>query len=227
MTPLDGKLDIGERVASFTDYAAAQKAVSALIAAEVPARQIAIVGTGLRSVERVTGKLGYAAAARQGALNGVLLGVLFAAFFVLGSPDAQIQLFFGVMLVGIALGMLMSLITYTVVRRRRDYASVMQVTADHYDVMVQATSIHTARGVLGTAPAGTVRTTPAAAPSSPETPASDAPPRYGERVDPSSPAATPAPAPAPAPAPHRPDADEPPRYGERVDPAAGDSRPEA
>lgn len=190
MTPMDGKADVGERVASFTDYAAAQKAVSQLIEAEVPAREIAIVGRGLRSVERVTGKLGYATAARQGAINGVLLGLLFAAFFVLGTPEAQIQLFLGVMLVGIALGMLMSIIMYAIVRRRRDYASVMQVAADHYDLTVQSGSIHKARGVLGTAPTGTAR--PDAAqqpgwqpPASPQQPPrATEPPRYGERIDP-------------------------------------------
>ena len=55
-------------MASFPTYEAAQKAVSTLIAADIPARDIAIVGQGLRSIERVTGRLGYAAAARSGAI---------------------------------------------------------------------------------------------------------------------------------------------------------------
>ena len=42
--------DLGQTVASFPTYEAAQKAVSTLIAAEIPARDIAIVGQGLRSV---------------------------------------------------------------------------------------------------------------------------------------------------------------------------------
>lgn len=223
MTPMDGKVDVGERVASFTDYTAAQKAVSALIAGDVPAREIAIVGTGLRSIERVTGKLGYATAARQGAMNGVLLGLLFAAIFVLGTSEAQLQLFIGVMLVGMAVGMLLSLITYTIVRRRRDYASVMQVVADHYDVMVQPTSIHKARGLLGTAPSGTVRVGGPVPP--PAVPTRAEPPRYGERVDPAAPV-VPAPVAPPA-VPQRPAADEPPRYGERITPTppSGDETP--
>ena len=59
--------DIGEVVASMRDYEAAQKTVSKLIAGEVPARDIAIVGQGIRTVERITGRLGYATAARSGA----------------------------------------------------------------------------------------------------------------------------------------------------------------
>lgn len=215
--PGAGRDEVGEKIASFPTYEQAQKAVSSLIAGEVPARDIAIVGSGLRSIERVTGRLGYATAARSGALNGLMLGLLFAFIFVLGQPTVQISLFVGVLLVGMALGMLLSLGTYSIVRRRRDFASVMQVAADHYDVCVAATSVHKARGIVG--PSGAPRTVvsrPAVSPSDP--------PQYGERVTPGSaaPAAPPRP-PAPTVAPSD---DEPPRYGERIAPKAPKSRPE-
>jgi len=200
--------ETGETVASFPTYEAAQKSVSALIAGEVPARDIAIVGSGLRSIERITGRLGYATAARSGALNGLMLGLLFAFIFVLGMPTVQISAFIGVLLVGMALGMLLSLGTYSIVRRRRDFASVMQVTADHYDVCVSATSIHKAREVLGTSASRTVVSRPPA-------PVADAAPRYGERVAPGS-SAPAGPARASAPPASAPSADEPPRYGERI-----------
>lgn len=182
----------GETIAEFPSYDAAQKAVSSMIAAEIPAKDIAIVGRGLRSVETVTGRLGYAAAARSGAINGILLGLLFSAIFVLGTPNAAIQLFVGVMLVGIAIGMLMSLITYSVLRRRRDYTSITQLIADHYDVTVLPRSLGRAREVLRGAAA-----TPAA-PTPTPVPAADpsTPPQYGERIDPVPPA-TPAAPPAP------------------------------
>ncbi len=169
-----GPEDTGQTVASFPTYEAAQKAVSTHIAGEIPAREISIVGHDLRSVERVTGRLGYAAAARSGAINGLLLGLLFAAIFVLGSPTVPIQAFVGVLFVGIAIGMLLSLVTYSFVRRRRDYASVMQVVAEHYEVHVASSSIHRARQVLGTTEA---------APAPVDT-AADEPPLYGQRVAP-------------------------------------------
>ncbi|WP_045275778.1 general stress protein, partial [Microbacterium terrae] len=152
--PASGSTEVGETVAQFPTYEGAQKAVSSLIAGEVPARDIAIVGSGLRSIERITGRLGYASAARSGAVNGLLLGLLFSAIIVIGSPDVPIQAFVGVLFVGIAIGMLLSIVTYSFVRRRRDFASVVQVVADHYEVTVAAGSIHKARGVLagGTAP---------------------------------------------------------------------------
>ena len=180
-----GSEEVGQTVASFPTYDAAQKAVSSLIAGEVPARDIAIVGQGLRSIEKVTGRLGYASAARSGAINGLLLGLLFSAILVIGSPTVPIQAFVGVLFVGIAIGMLLSIITYSFVRRRRDYASVMQVVADHYEVTVAATSIHRARQVLGpqAAPEPPAQTsTPPVAAAAPE--GDPEPPRYGERVTP-------------------------------------------
>ncbi|MDQ0613368.1 hypothetical protein QF046_001009 [Microbacterium sp. W4I4] len=164
--------DLGEMVASTRDYEVAQKTVSKLISGEVPARDIAIVGQGVRTVERVTGKLGYAAAARSGAINGVLIGLVLSAIMLFGNPDAPISLFLGFILVGVALGMIMSLITYSIVRRRRDFASMTQMLADHYEVRVQAASLAKARQVMGSEKA---------APTRPSVDLSQ-PPQFGERI---------------------------------------------
>ncbi len=184
-----GSAETGETVASFSQYEQAQKAVSTLISGDVPAKEIAIVGQGLRSIERITGRLGYAAAARSGAVNGLVLGVLFAFVFVIGSPTIAIQAFVGVLLVGIAFGMLLSIVLYSFVRRRRDYASVMQVVADHYEVTVTDSSVGRARQVLGpqSAVAPVVATTtaaPAAQPVATPDARTAEPPKYGERVAP-------------------------------------------
>lgn len=204
--------EIGETVATVTEYDAAQKLVSQLISGEVPAREIAIVGVGVRTIERVTGRLGYANAARSGAVNGVLIGLFLSAFFVLGQPSVPIQAFLGVIFVGVAIGMILSLITYAVVRRRRDYASVMQLSADHYEVTVLPASLGKARQVLG-------RSVTPIPPPATATPAAAEPPRYGERVDPhASSASSPASAPPAAPPPPQGGAEEPPRYGERIVP---------
>ncbi|WP_404472685.1 general stress protein [Microbacterium aerolatum] len=199
---------VGEAVASVREYEAAQKTVSKLIAAEVPARDIAIVGQGVRTIERVTGRLGYAAAARSGAVNGVLIGLLLSAILVIGNPDAPIQLFVGFVFIGVALGMILSLVTYAIVRRRRDFASVTQLAADHYEVTVLPASLAKAREALGTSPRTQVVKPPTNL---------DEPPRYGERVAPGSDAAAAAQVPAGHVIPPRP-ADPAPQYGERVTP---------
>ncbi|WP_372967442.1 general stress protein [Microbacterium sp.] len=195
--PADSR-DEGEIVASTRDYEGAQKTVSKLIAEDVPARDIAIVGQSVRTVERITGRLGYAAAARSGAVNGVLIGLFLSAILVIGNPEVPIQLFVGFVFIGVALGMLLSLVTYAIVRRRRDFASITQFAADHYEVRVQASSLAKARLALGAATPAPVR-----APVN-----LDEPPRYGERI---TPGAQPAPTP-PAPTPPAPE-----------EPAAGSS----
>lgn len=181
--PADSR-DEGEIVASTRDYEGAQKTVSKLIAQEVPARDIAIIGQSVRTVERITGRLGYAAAARSGAINGVLIGLFLSAILVIGNPEVPIQLFVGFVFIGVALGMLLSLVTYAIVRRRRDFASVTQFAADHYEVRVQTTSLAKARLALGAAKPAPVRALVDL----------DEPPRYGERI---APGGQPAPAPAP------------------------------
>lgn len=180
--------DTGEIVASTRDYESAQKTVSKLIAAEVPARDIAIIGQSVRTVERITGRLGYAAAARSGAINGVLIGLFLSAILVLGNPDVPIQLFVGFVFIGVAVGMLLSLVTYAIVRRRRDFASVTQFAADHYEVTVLPGSLAKARQALG-----------AVRPAATRAPVNlDEPPRYGERITPAGAAAQTPAAPAPA-----------------------------
>lgn len=209
-------VEVGEVVASTKDYAIAQKTVSKLIAGEVPARDIAIVGQGARTVERVTGRLGYATAARSGAINGVFIGLFLSAILVLGNADAPVSLFLGFLLIGIAIGMMLSIVTYMIVRRRRDFASVTQLAADHYEVTVMAASLAKARETLGSE-----RPAPVRPPVN-----LDEPPRYGERVTPgenpaggvaAAPSATSVPS-VPVVVPPRPA--DPPRYGERVAPAA-------
>lgn len=183
-------VDTGEVVASVRDYESAQKTVSKLIAEEIPARDIAIIGQSVRTVERITGRLGYAAAARSGAVNGVLIGLFLSAILVLGNPNVPIQLFVGFVFIGVALGMLLSLVTYAIVRRRRDFASVTQFAADHYEVTVLPASVAKARKILGAAKQTTVVRPPVDL---------DEPPKYGERIP--APGAT---APAPPVIPPRP-----------------------
>lgn len=202
---LNKPFEVGQAVASFKDYDAAQKAVSKLISSEIPAADIAIVGTALRSVEKVTGRLGYAQAAWSGAVNGVLLGLLFAAMLAIWTPGVPISMFAGYLLVGIALGMLFRLIAYSILRRRRDFASVMQVSADHYEVTVLPRSAAKARQVMGATAAP--RPAPEAAVVIP--PVSQEPPRYGVRIDPAAAAEQPAPEPNVAREPHVAPAPEP------------------
>lgn len=164
--------EVGETVATYKKYEGAQRAVSKLIENKVPAAEIAIVGRSLRSIEKVTGTLGWARAARQGALNGIMIGLLFAAFSIIWLPELQMAVVGGILLIGVGFGMALRLLNYSIVRRRRDFASIMSITAERYEVAVSAAHVPESRRVLGTEKPRTVVARPP----------SNEPPKYGVRI---------------------------------------------
>ncbi|HEX5740003.1 MAG TPA: general stress protein, partial [Pilimelia sp.] len=68
-------------VASYASYAEAERAVDHLSDREFPVERAAIVGRGLTSFEKVTGRLTSWGAAGQGALSGAVIGALFGWLF--------------------------------------------------------------------------------------------------------------------------------------------------
>jgi hypothetical protein len=178
------KLPTGEPVATYETYDEAQKAVVTLAEADFPVTQVSIVGNELTSVERVTGKLTSARAAAAGAASGAWLGLFLGLVTFLFSPVPNISSVIGAVIIGVGFGAIFGIVSYSITRRRRDFTSVMQVTATSYSVVVEPDSLNRARNVLGIGGAGTsvygepVVTTPPPAAA----PASRPVGRYGERV---------------------------------------------
>src|SRR6201996_4642553 len=76
-------------VARFDDYESAQRAVDRLSDDGFPVENLDIVGSGLRLVERVTGRLTRARATGTGALSGLWAGLLvgtLVGLFTTGHP---------------------------------------------------------------------------------------------------------------------------------------------
>lgn len=125
-------------VATYGSYPEAERAVDFLSDQEFPVERVAIVGTGLKTVEQVAGRLtvGRAAVAGlgQGAMIGLLFGLLFGLFF---SGPA----FFGVVLYGLVAGAVFGTIfgalSQAAQRGRRDFASVRGMQAERYEVQVE------------------------------------------------------------------------------------------
>jgi hypothetical protein len=126
-------------VTSVTSYQAAERAVDWLSDEGFPVERVSIVGTGLRYIEQVGGRLTTARAALaglgQGAMFGLFWGLLFGLFFTVDSGG-----FFGVLayslVVGTLLGAVLRATVQYAMRGRRDFASVAQTRADRYDVQV-------------------------------------------------------------------------------------------
>lgn len=142
----------GETVASFSDYAGAQAAVDTLAAADFPVRRASIVGSDLKSVERITGRLSYGKAAAAGALSGAWLGLFFGLLLIIVSPQSGFVFVGAAALIGAAFGMLFNVVTYTARRRRRDFSSIAQIVASSYSVIVETELANKARNILGVAP---------------------------------------------------------------------------
>jgi hypothetical protein len=125
-------------VATEANYGDAERAVDWLSDQGFPVEHVSIVGTGLRSVEQVSGRVttGRAAAigAGQGATIGLLFGLLFGLFFT-NAAD-----FFGVVLYGLVAGIVWGSLWGAIVqyaqRGRRNFGSVIQTHAERYEVQV-------------------------------------------------------------------------------------------
>ena len=158
----------GEVIATYDTYEAAQDAVDKLAHADFRVQDASIVGNDLKSVERVTGRLSWGRAAGAGAASGLWLGLFFGLVTVIFSATASPTFLFGAVLLGAAFGMLFGLASYAATRRRRDFSSVMQVTASSYSLVVEPETANRARNVLGLGAGTTVHT--AATVESPDLP---------------------------------------------------------
>ena len=127
-------------VASFATYAEAERAVDQLADNKFPVERTAIVGSGLRLVEQVTGRMDYGKAALRGALSGafvgVLIGWLFAAFNWFDPVIANGWLVLDGLWFGAVVGALVGLLIHALSGGRRDFESIGSLRADRYDVVV-------------------------------------------------------------------------------------------
>ncbi|GAB3390232.1 hypothetical protein GCM10027568_13750 [Humibacter soli] len=138
----------GEVVAAFETYPEAQGAVEMLVKGDFPAAQISIVGSDLKTVERVTGRLTWGRVAAAGAASGVWLGIFFGLLIVIFSPSSGLGILIAAVLLGAGFGMLFGVVSYAITRRRRDYTSMTQVLATSYSVIVDPESANRARNLL-------------------------------------------------------------------------------
>ncbi len=140
-----------EVLAEFSEYAGAQAMVDQLSDGGFPVESVRIIGTGITSVEQVTGRLtngrSALAGAGSGAWFGLLLGLLFTLFTV-GFGVLWIVLWSVVL--GAAFGAVFGLIAHAASGGRRDFASIKTLAAQSYSVTVDTATAAQARQVLST-----------------------------------------------------------------------------
>ncbi len=148
------KLEYPQSLAVYDDYAAAQKAVDFLSDNKFPVEQCMIVGTDLKRVERITGRLTYNRVALGGALSGVWFGIfvgVILSFFTKGNALVQIL---STGLLGLLFGIIWAVIGYAATRGQRDFSSVTSVVATRYEVLVEHKVVAQARELIADLPGG-------------------------------------------------------------------------
>jgi heat induced stress protein YflT len=124
-------------ISEFPTYAGAEELIDRLSDKGFPVEHTRIVGTDLRSVEYVTGRLTSRDAAAAGAVSGAWLG-LFVGLLV-GMFNSS-SAWFGVLVSSTLMGAVwlgvFGFLAHRMTRGRRDFASVRNLEAGHYAVHV-------------------------------------------------------------------------------------------
>ncbi len=141
-------------IASYTNYQDAERAVDWLSDQGFAVERGAIVGTGLRSVEQVTGRMTIGRAALVGAGEGMLIGSLIALLFgVFFSGPGFAELLLYSLAVGALFGGITGAIVQAVAGNERNFASTMTVATDSYEVQVDEDAAAEATRILEAMPA--------------------------------------------------------------------------
>jgi hypothetical protein len=118
-------------------YEDAQRAVDFLSDHEFPVENCMIVGTDLKQVERVTGRLTTSRVALGGLLSGIWLGLFVGLVFSLFGEGSALGIIASTAVFGALFGVIWALVGYAATRGRRDFTSVTQVVATRYEVLVE------------------------------------------------------------------------------------------
>ena len=144
----------GESIGRYESYLDAQRAVDFLSDEKFPVQFVTIVGTDLKMVERVTGRLTYPRVAGAGAASGAWFGFFVGLLLSLFAPAGEGVPIVAAVLLGAGFGMMFGLISYALTRGRRDFTSTSQIVASEYEVLCAVEQAQAAREVLWRLPNG-------------------------------------------------------------------------
>lgn len=138
-------LEYPQSLGVYDDYAAAQQAVDYLADEQFPVENVLIVGTDLKQLERVTGRLTWGRVILSGVLGGAWFGLLIGLLLGIFAIEGQ---WFNALLTGVALGVvwggIIAAFGYAATRGQRDFSSVKTILPSKYELLVEHK--HLARG---------------------------------------------------------------------------------
>lgn len=135
-------------VGTYPDYAAAQRAVDHLSDNRFPVEHAAIVGTNLRLVENVLGRMTTGRAALAGAASGAWFGLFIGLLLGIFSESNWFAVVLTALAIGAAFGAVFGAIAHAMTGGRRDFTSFSTLVAQEYAVTVDAEHADQARELL-------------------------------------------------------------------------------
>ena len=145
-------LDFPQSLGVHDRYEDAQKAVDHLADHGFPVENCMIVGTDLKQVERVTGRLTTGRVAMGGLLSGAWLGLFVGLVLSLFGEGSALAVIGSAAVFGALFGVIWALVGYAATRGRRDFTSVTQVVATRYEVLVEHKHVQQGRELLAQMP---------------------------------------------------------------------------
>ena len=142
----------------YDDYGQAQRVVDYLADQRFPVENVRIIGTGITSVERITGRLTRKTVAAAGALSGLWLGLFVGVAFAVFSPTSHLGFLITTPLLGALFGLIWSQLGFGAVTRNgaRDFSSESRLVASRYEVIVEHGYAAQAHQMLAAMPGGAI-----------------------------------------------------------------------
>ncbi len=130
-------LEFPQSLAVYPTYPEAQRTVDHLADRGFPVQNCMIVGTDLKQVERITGRLTTGRVATLGAVSGIWLGLFVGLILAMFGEGSVLALLISTALIGALFGVIWALLGYATTRGQRDFSSVSAVVATKYEVLVE------------------------------------------------------------------------------------------
>lgn len=147
------KLEYPQTVGIYDTYDDAQKVVDYLADQRFPVQNLCIVGTELRSVERVLGRRSWGTVILAGLQNGLTTGIMMALLMSLFVQNVNfVVLIVYALLIGIVVGIIFAALGYWASRGKRDFTSVSQTVATKYEVLAEHKVVGQARDMVAQMP---------------------------------------------------------------------------
>ena len=141
----------GQVVGSYDTYVEAQRAVDFLADEQFAVENISIVGSDLKMVERVTGRLTRGRAAIAGAASGAWFGLfvgVLLSLFATKSGTSGFALIILALIYGAAFGAIFGFVGHTLSGGKRDFTSRSKIVSSRYEIVVVWAQADKAREVL-------------------------------------------------------------------------------